>query len=334
LKSLVLTTIAKDSNSILQGIYNRAISNGCQVVQVLDLKSGSLGYPGVQTLTISDQEELEFDLASRLPFNSYSRKNLGYLIAIANRSEWIIETDDDNIPSDDFFKLDSYIGDMSEITTEDWFNVYHYFGGGGSWPRGYPLERIKSSDQYMATVSEFECLNSPIFQVLADSDPDVDAIYRLTRELPIVFNSNPPARLSKGVVSPFNSQATWWRQDVFALLYFPSLISWRAADIWRSFIATRILQSNGSSVTFFPALVKQIRNEHSLLLDFKQEIECYLHNDSIWKALSAIPDHVLAGDFTKSLRTCYLTLIEFGYIPETELVLLDAWITDYKTLDK
>ena len=45
-----------------------------------------------------DQLNSEFTIANLLPKNHYTRKNLGYLYAIKNGADAIIDTDDDNFP--------------------------------------------------------------------------------------------------------------------------------------------------------------------------------------------------------------------------------------------
>ena len=53
-------------------------------------------YPNVEFLSV-DQQEMLFG-QFKIPYNSYTRKNLGYLYAIMKGAEWIYDTDDDNKP--------------------------------------------------------------------------------------------------------------------------------------------------------------------------------------------------------------------------------------------
>jgi hypothetical protein len=57
-------------------------------------------------------------------------------------------------------------------------NPYAYFGQPSIWPRGYPLSEI-----YRDPPTEFEVVNASVSiqQGLANGDPDVDALFRLTR---------------------------------------------------------------------------------------------------------------------------------------------------------
>jgi hypothetical protein len=115
---------------------------------------------------------------SNICANAHRRKNLGYLWAIQHGAQKIYETDDDNelvttdLPS--FEGLQTYVYNGANQTV---VNPYAYFGYPGIWPRGYPLDQIRASQQ---SVSHFSRVASRplILQGLADKDPDVDAIFR------------------------------------------------------------------------------------------------------------------------------------------------------------
>ncbi|ETN70754.1 hypothetical protein NECAME_14556 [Necator americanus] len=46
----------------------------------------------------ADNYDVRYRIMGSLPYNSYARKNIGYLYAISNGAEWIYDTDDDNKP--------------------------------------------------------------------------------------------------------------------------------------------------------------------------------------------------------------------------------------------
>ena len=80
----------------------------------------------------------------------------------------------------------------------------------------------------------FETPKSPLIQQgLVNGDPDMDAIFRLTRKYPlapleVTFDpAAPPAFLPEGVFSPFNSQNTLFHRDAFWALMLPSTTSFR-----------------------------------------------------------------------------------------------------------
>ena len=142
---------------------------------------------------------------------------------------------------------------------------------------------------------------APIQQGLADLNPDVDAIYRLTQPLPVSFQKEPKRiALGHGSICPFNSQNTTWFREAFPLMYLPSYCSFRMTDIWRSFVAQRIAWTCGWNILFHEATVWQERNEHAIIKDFKDEISGYCNNREIMDRLMQLDlkeriEHTLAG---------------------------------------
>ena len=79
---------------------------GFQLLVVGDLKTNkNWSYENVIYLSSEKQKSLQYSTYSILPFNSYTRKNIGYLYAIQNGAKCIYDTDDDNAPIHD---LDEY----------------------------------------------------------------------------------------------------------------------------------------------------------------------------------------------------------------------------------
>jgi hypothetical protein len=83
-----------------------------------------------------------------------------------------------------------------------------------SWPRGLPLEDIKLSQQLdhrLYRSMNLSMTSIGVVQSLADNDPDVDAIYRLTQPLPFSFPRDGPfsfCMVPEDKLSPYNAQAT------------------------------------------------------------------------------------------------------------------------------
>jgi hypothetical protein len=333
MKVLVITTVLKEDNQIISRCIDTAMLDDIKPLIILDKNSGDLSDLPGKIINCEVQDNLELRLAKLLPWNSYSRKNLGYLLALLEGANWIIETDDDNLPLTQFFRLDQELSKGVRLPkSQGWINVYKFFGNEIVWPRGFPLDRISESKSIECSYLNLSADSAPIFQVIADQDPDVDAIFRLTNSIPQYFNNDLPIFIGEGSITPFNSQATWWKRDVSLLMYFPSSISWRAADIWRSFIAQRILQRFKMGILYFGPLVKQIRNKHNLLVDFSQELDCYLHAEDVWNILSQIHDQELGNTIEECLLNCYTHLIKKGHIRDSELLLLNAWILDHNLI--
>jgi hypothetical protein len=65
-------------------------------------------------------------------------------------------------------------------------------------------------------------------QGLANVDPDVDAIYRLTQPLNLMFEEDSAAvALPKGIMCPFNSQNTLFAREALWGLLIPVTTTFR-----------------------------------------------------------------------------------------------------------
>lgn len=218
---------------------------GWKVVVVGDTKTPSdWSYPNCTYLDVEMQKKLGYRIHSLLPYKSYARKNIGYLYAVQHGAKIIYESDDDNIPSKG--KL-LYLSERDEVVSyipgEDQYavNVYSYFGHPTVWPRGYPLRAIQPSSLDKTPITKLGKRFIPIQQGLANYDPDVDAIYRLTRPLNINFDEKTPVSLPKGLMCPWNSQNTLFYKSAFWGTLIPITTTFRVCDIWRSYWVQRIL---------------------------------------------------------------------------------------------
>ncbi len=292
--------------------------------------------PPAELISIDDQRDLPFRLAKLLPEGHYTRKNLGYLLAMRSGSSCIYETDDDNGPLPDW-KLRSVEVQGRRILPKDkasWVNMYAAYSDAHIWPRGLPLENIRDPFLELFDFSnESISRKAPIQQGLANGSPDVDAIWRLVLDKEITFRRDVGNLfIPKHTWSPFNSQNTWWWPEAYLLMYLPSYCSFRMTDIWRSFVAQRCLWTLGYELEFHPADMYQIRNQHHLLTDFSQELEGYLRNDHIRQALEALNLQDGVEHLEENLRACYRAMVDLSVIKDEELPLLEAWIADCSDL--
>lgn len=329
--SLVLTSIAGSDNPVLKEYATACSDKNIEFVVAGDKKSpADFNLPGCRHLDLAAQKSSSFVLATLLPDNTYAKKNIGYLYAIKYGAEIIVESDDDNLPYPEFWENRNPMvnGELSE--NKSWVNLYAYFSDKNIWPRGLSLHAIKNSVPSLKPLTKE--VYSPVQQGLADENPDVDAIYRLCLDLPFYFKKRAPVILANESVCPFNSQNTTWFKPAFALLYLPSYCSFRMTDIWRSFIAQRLLWTCDWHLSFHNATVYQKRNEHNLLKDFEQEISGYLNNDQIMEDLRQLNLKKGEAYLFENLRHCYEALTDKGYIGKEELPLLDAWISDLQAI--
>jgi hypothetical protein len=331
--AVVVTSIA-GPNKALRDLAGGCKERGYRFIVIGDEASpADFHLDGCEFYGLERQVETGFKFARLCPTRHYARKNIGYLIAIAEGASIIIETDDDNIPYDDFWRQRSVNQSVKTVEEAGWVNVYRYFTDANIWPRGMALEHINDE------VPAFESLQRrdvycPIQQGLADDNPDVDAIYRLIGPLPQAFRKDRRIALTNESWCPFNSQNTIWWAEAFGLLYLPSYSSFRMTDIWRSFIAQRIAWVNEWGVLFGEPTMRQERNVHDLIRDFEDEVPGYLHNSRLCKELEALVLPGGAGKINANLRLCYEKLVGMSLVDSKELDLVDAWVEDLSQIRK
>ena len=136
---------------------------------------------------------------------------------------FFVKKTDDNLPTGKDIIFESptggVVGYRSDETTGKSVNIYSHFGRPDIWPRGFPLEDIDvrrpvtyvpEADSLSVKARELLAPSMMIQQGLADLDPDVDAIFRLTQVQELkqakFCKKSPSIRLSPGTFCPFNSQ--------------------------------------------------------------------------------------------------------------------------------
>lgn len=285
----------------------------------------------VHFLPVAKQRDLYGELAELIPYRHYCRKNLGYLFAIEHGADLILDTDDDNIPLDNFGNGLSLEVNGKLLSGVDWANVYSHFTSENIWPRGLPLKFIHEKGNVAQFSHRTDCL---VQQFLADHDPDIDAIHRLVFGKEFFFEKNEPIILDSGTWCPFNSQNTVFFSTAFPLLYLPCHVSFRMTDIWRSFIALAMLEKVGGSLAFLAPTVEQLRNEHDLMDDFELEIVGYRFNDSIRSILRrTLANRRLTWELVpQAMLDCMAELVEAGHMPAAELEIASAWLKHLRGL--
>lgn len=323
--SLVVTSINSPTMAVRE-LASGSLKHGWDFIMAGDSKSpADFSLEACRFISLEAQRASRFSLAKICPERSYTRKNLAYLEAMASGSDVIVETDDDNHPLEDFWNPRVSEIQCEPVSHDGWVNAYSYFTEGFIYPRGLPLKNARDA---VPKTSEIKTVFCPIQQGLADSDPDVDAVYRMLFPLPFHFEKNAnPVLLCDGAWCPFNSQNTTFQKCAFPLLYLPAECSFRMTDIWRSFVAQRILHARSMGVLFHSPTVWQDRNDHDLQKDFTDELPGYNHNAEIREALISLP---LNNSMTSAtmLELCYQELMRKGWVGKGEEKLLAAWIAD------
>uniref|UniRef100_A0A6C0EU20 Uncharacterized protein n=1 Tax=viral metagenome TaxID=1070528 RepID=A0A6C0EU20_9ZZZZ len=322
-KCVIITTINKPSETILKHINNTEYD----VIIVGDNKTPD-DYKSLNCiyLDISTQKKLFPELTDLLPYNHYCRKNLGYMYAIKKGYEIIYETDDDNIPYDNFDNI--LLCNNIQIITEQnnrWINIFKYFTNNAYiWPRGYPLSLLKNNPNYLV---EDTLLKPSIINGLVENDPDVDALFRIicNHQNSIHWDTNKKILVSNNNVCVFNTQNTFWlNASIFICMLIPSSVSFRYCDILRGIISNIILKKTNNYMMYSSPNVTQYRNEHILINDFKSECEMYIHNENI---LNFIEDNINKCNDIKDIIVCiYNNLLTNSVITTLDITILHKWL--------
>ncbi len=281
-------------------------------------------------LSPQKQLELGYELSNLLPWNHYCRKNIGYLYAIEHGAKVIYETDDDNEPLDElrFCAAESELSSL--FTSNSCLNIYSYFGCPEIWPRGFPLEKIADGNDFQIRSPSFCSIG--IEQGVVNGSPDVDAVFRLTQNRQITFKPQAPCYLPKGIFCPCNSQNTFFHNKAFFTLYLPSTVSMRVSDVWRGYLAEKLLWNQGSHLAISGPNAVQERNPHIFISDFSSELDLYLKGSDLINSLMKWDSE--SGDPCMQMRQLYQDLIQEGYFQDRELLLLQAWLSDLRKIDR
>jgi FkbM family methyltransferase len=279
-RCVIITTINKPTETIIKHINN----DNYDVIIVGDNKTPD-DYRNLKCiyLDILSQKKLFPELSEIIPYNHYCRKNLGYLYAIKKGYKIIYETDDDNIPYDNFDSILQY-NNIQMISEENnkWINIFKYFTNNAYiWPRGFPLSLLKNEPNYL--IKETDKIPS-IINGLVENDPDVDALFRIicNHQDSIQWDKNKYVLIDNKNVCVFNTQNTFWlNAELFISLIIPCSVSFRYCDILRGIINNIILKETNNYMMYSSPNVVQYRNEHNLISDFKSEYEMYIHNENI-----------------------------------------------------
>ncbi|RYY62113.1 MAG: DUF288 domain-containing protein [Chitinophagaceae bacterium] len=321
LKKFIIITSIFDPTTAIESFSTMP---GYQLVVVGDKKTPKgWNYKNVVYLDVDAQVELAAGLANAIPYNHYGRKMLGYIYAMQQGAEIIIDTDDDNIPYPGW-TFPGFEGRFRQTENSlGWINIYHHFSDQPIWPRGLPLRNIRDSRDKIKWQAEEQPASVGIWQGLADEDPDVDAIYRLTSDTPCIFKKGQPVVLGKGTISPFNSQNTAYRKELFPLLFLPSFVTFRFTDILRGIIAQPVLWQAGYLLGFTEATVVQKRNVHDYFKDFQSEVPMYLHTETSLEAVAAAMGDRPVKD---NLWQAYEALLKLSIVEKKEMDVLSEWL--------
>lgn len=323
MKSIIVTTIHPPSNSLKQ--FSKLSS--WNLISVGDLKTPEdWNMSGVKYLAPREQFKLFPKFSDKLKWNRYARKNIGYLYAIKQGAKIIAEIDDDITPYKNFPPDISKNKKILLISGEKFVNIYHLFDSKYSWPRGFPINRILKKQQLS---KKMRVVFSPIQNSLLDQNGDFDAIYRLVSDKNVIYKKSGQYALNKGVYCPFHSGNTFWYPESFMLLYLPAYTNPHVEDIWRGYIAQRLLWEIHGNLTFiYPTVYTNQRNKHDYVRDFEFELPLFLQTE---KLISILDSLSLNKDLGDSLIKTYKVLVKEGLMQKEEMIPLTEWVKNVES---
>jgi len=301
--TMVLTTIADPV--LLEGYYANFKDfdhlDQVKVVVIPDRKTpastfercASLRSRGLEVVCPSVAEQDSFlgqigfspELVS---YDSDHRRNVGYLMALENGTDFLISIDDDNYcpEEEDFFAAHSIVcHDALESQvlegSQGWFNICGLMSLKPSvnvYPRGFPYYARHQAQGFRerrerATVR----INAGLWL----EEPDLDGITWLATPVRAVIFKGRSVVLGAKTWSPVNTQNSALRRDVVPSYYFirmghplAGMLIDRYGDIFSGYFSQACAKHLGHAVRVGTPVARHTRNSHNYLRDATQELAC------------------------------------------------------------
>ena len=222
-----------------------------------------------------------------VPWNTDNRRNVGYLMALADGCDVLISIDDDNFaePDLDFVGGHAVVGSpgAGEVvnSSDGWFNLCDRLTSGtpGTYfPRGFPYAAQRADRE--VTFSETD--SGPTVAMNAGlwtDEPDVDAVCRLGRGPRVSAANERPVLLGPDVWSPVNTQNTGLTREAALTYYyvrmgFPlkGLSIDRFGDILSGYLTQKCAKACGQAVRVGGPVLDHRRTPHNLFKDLYHEL--------------------------------------------------------------
>jgi hypothetical protein len=225
-----------------------------------------------------------------VPYNSDNRRNVGFLMAYASGSEFLISIDDDNYcrPDEDFFAAHAAVVGPDSIhnvveSAAGFLNIcdlLEFHRPGPVYPRGYPY-RFRHIDESWRWSERRASV--PINAGLWLLDPDIDAITWLVAKPRVIGFKGDSVVLGPQTWTPVNTQNTALIRDAIPAYYFFRMgypISGmpvdRYGDIFSGYFAQACVKSMGGLVRVGTPIADHRRNTHNYMKDATNEWACIL----------------------------------------------------------
>ena len=275
-----------------------------------------------------------------IPYKHFARKNIGYLYAIKHGAKFIFDFDDDNILYKDAktgIPLDpitnkTHLEDVQvPLLGKSAFNHHRLMKASiqGSWARGFPLEQLQDKETRGTAGFIRDAIpmkNIAVMQYCANGDPDIDAVHRLVKPLPMNYAEDvPPLQVPAHAFAPYNAQASIHTYDALWATFLPYSVPGRVSDIWRGYFAEAIFRDLGLSVAFLAPKIRQERNAHNYLADMQAELDLYFKAGKLIEFLSQAWNSV-ANTIPERMEELWIELYERGYIELDDVQAIQLWL--------
>ncbi len=301
-------------------------------------------HPNVVYLDGTAQNRMSerYKLITYLPWDHIGRKNVGYLYAIEHgaRTVWDINdgvvlnnyTNTHGLPT-----VPPILGKMVDVlipNTEEavLFNPYHIRVAPRSpcWTRELPQLNVKDShsNSIRGYLDSLPVESIGIIHFLANQTPDVD-LCRLKMHMPFNFDQTrrDSVMVPKESITPFISQATLFQYQSLWMLLLPVSVTDRLSDIWRSFIAQRLVWELKNPQYFLlsaPLVNRSWNSNNTSYLNINETAG--RHNRSLilirflhkWKPSSR--------DLMSMIEELWIALHERNFIDLQDVALIRFWL--------
>jgi hypothetical protein len=339
MKAAIVVTSIHDCTTLLEGYLKNFAKYGREATihLITDTKTPAFFVPG-GVKEVRGLEQVKFldrigFSRDDIPWNSDNRRNVGYLMALADGAEMIVSIDDDNYcPEEEDFLEDHAIrllsGTNESISTRSgWFNNLTLFSMHPTYPRGFPYYARKKTVTRNGTTRFGDRVPVRINVGMWEGDPDLDAMTWVHSPYRTKFYSS-SASLGADTWCPINSQNTAVHRDLMPAYYFIRMTSMmdRFGDIFQGYFALKVAKHMGWTARFGSPVVTHKRNSHVYLKDVQKEIGPILLLEEL------LPKLIEAKLTGTTVEEAYLSLAEFlcqesnPFYHETA-TLMRAWVS-------
>jgi len=293
--AIVVTTIFEPAflDGYVQNL-RRFGRDDVEIIVIIDRKTPAsvaerCAHFGLLCPTLDEQEAFlrRFpSMAGRIPYDSDNRRNVGFLMALDRGAELLISIDDDNYCLDDVDFVGEHLAAGTTIETastesdDGWINICSLLESSTNdeiFPRGFPYfqRRQARSLREDASLPARVAINVGLWL----SDPDVDAMTRLTQAPRIRAAKDHSIRLGTGTWTPINTQNTAVVREAIAAYYYVrmgfslgGLRIDRYGDILSGYLIQKCVKTRGDAIRIGSPIADHRRTPHNLFKDLYHEL--------------------------------------------------------------